>query len=154
MNYGRQLVCCLKFSFLFSFLAALLMYPFLGGGPPRTIHPVNPDAPLRLPDGVTKKVLVIGGGVAGLTTALKLAERGFDVTIKEKESYIGGRFGTQIFRALGKEFHVSHGFHGMLFSKIELGLFVLYYLILLSFQAEKIWNFSVFLVCVVCASRE
>lgn len=92
-------------------LAALLMYPFLGGGPPRTIHPVNPDAPLRLPDGVTKKVLVIGGGVSGLTTALKLAERGFDVTIKEKELYIGGRFGTQTFRALGKEFHVSHGFH-------------------------------------------
>ncbi len=35
--------------------------------------------------------LVIGGGVAGLTAALRLAERGMKVTLAEKRMYVGGR---------------------------------------------------------------
>jgi len=33
---------------------------------------------------------IIGGGIAGLTAALRLAERGFSVTIFEKGSLMGG----------------------------------------------------------------
>ncbi len=38
-----------------------------------------------------KKALVIGSGFAGLSTAINLAYKGFDVTILEKNSTIGGR---------------------------------------------------------------
>jgi phytoene desaturase len=38
-----------------------------------------------------KKIIVIGAGVAGLATAIRLAHKGFDVTIYEKNDYIGGK---------------------------------------------------------------
>jgi heterodisulfide reductase subunit A len=39
---------------------------------------------------VIPKGLVIGGGVAGMTAGLKLAEQGFEVTLVEKEAHLGG----------------------------------------------------------------
>jgi heterodisulfide reductase subunit A len=39
---------------------------------------------------MTKKSLVIGGGVAGIQTALDLADNGFDVVLVEKAPSIGG----------------------------------------------------------------
>ena len=39
-----------------------------------------------------KKVLVIGGGIAGLETALVAAQRGHDVTLCEKDSAFGGQW--------------------------------------------------------------
>ncbi len=38
-----------------------------------------------------KKVIVIGAGPGGLTSAMILAKRGFDVTVFEKEPVVGGR---------------------------------------------------------------
>ena len=38
-----------------------------------------------------KKVLVIGAGPGGLTAAMLLANRGFEVTVFEKEAHVGGR---------------------------------------------------------------
>ena len=38
-----------------------------------------------------KKVAVIGSGFAGLTSAIELASKGYQVTIFEKNSSIGGR---------------------------------------------------------------
>ncbi|MEW5947772.1 MAG: CoB--CoM heterodisulfide reductase iron-sulfur subunit A family protein [bacterium] len=38
-----------------------------------------------------KGILVVGGGVSGITTALEAAETGFSVTIIEKEPSLGGR---------------------------------------------------------------
>ncbi len=45
--------------------------------------------PLVVP--LQKRVLVLGGGVAGMQTALDIAEGGYPVTILEKEAYLGGR---------------------------------------------------------------
>lgn len=39
------------------------------------------------------KVGIVGAGVAGLTAALRLAERGFKVTVFEERNYVGGKFG-------------------------------------------------------------
>lgn len=40
---------------------------------------------------VTKRALVIGGGIAGIQTALDIAEAGYEVDIVEKEPTIGGK---------------------------------------------------------------
>ena len=41
---------------------------------------------------MAKSVIVLGGGVAGMSVAHELAERGFSVTIFEKlESFVGGK---------------------------------------------------------------
>ncbi len=37
-----------------------------------------------------KKVIILGGGVTGCVTAKELTERGYDVTLIEKEKYLGG----------------------------------------------------------------
>jgi heterodisulfide reductase subunit A-like polyferredoxin len=44
----------------------------------------------RLSFPVTKKGLVIGGGIAGMTAALRLAEQGFDTYLVEKDKVLGG----------------------------------------------------------------
>jgi len=49
---------------------------------------IQPLSELGLP--VTHKGLVIGGGVAGMTSALKLAEQGYEVFLLEKEERLGG----------------------------------------------------------------
>ncbi len=38
-----------------------------------------------------RKILVIGGGISGLTAALEAAEAGSQVIITEKAPYLGGR---------------------------------------------------------------
>lgn len=50
---------------------------------------MKPLEPVRLP--AHRHVLVIGGGVAGLRSALDLARRGLKVTLVEKNHYLGGR---------------------------------------------------------------
>ena len=54
------------------------------------------NAPLTAGESpVTKRALVIGGGIAGIQTALDIAEAGFEVDIVEKKPTIGGKM-TQI----------------------------------------------------------
>ncbi len=56
------------------------------------IAKVNLNAPLQAGEsGVVKRALVIGGGIAGIQTALDIADAGFPVDIVEKEPSIGGR---------------------------------------------------------------
>ena len=53
---------------------------------------VNLNAPLQPGESlVTKRALVIGGGIAGIQTALDIAEAGYPVDIVEKTPSIGGR---------------------------------------------------------------
>jgi heterodisulfide reductase subunit A len=40
---------------------------------------------------ITKKALIIGGGVAGLSAGIDLAEEGFEVYLVEKRPTIGGK---------------------------------------------------------------
>jgi quinone-modifying oxidoreductase subunit QmoA len=40
---------------------------------------------------VYRSILVVGGGIAGITAAVEAAEAGYDVVIVEKEPYLGGR---------------------------------------------------------------
>lgn len=50
------------------------------------------NAPLTAGESpVTKRALVIGGGIAGIQTALDIAEAGFEVDIVEKKPTIGGK---------------------------------------------------------------
>lgn len=60
----------------------------------RFLQPVKTDS---VP--VTPAALVIGGGVAGMTTALALGDQGFDVHIVEKEDRLGG-LANQVYRTL------------------------------------------------------
>ena len=65
----------------------------LGGA---AIAKVHLNAPLTAGTSpVTKRALVIGGGIAGIQTALDIADAGFEVDIVEKKPTIGGKM-TQI----------------------------------------------------------
>ncbi|HHY39511.1 MAG TPA: FAD-dependent oxidoreductase [Clostridia bacterium] len=44
----------------------------------------------KTPVGVTQKALVLGGGIAGMTAALGLADQGFPVYLVEREKELGG----------------------------------------------------------------
>jgi heterodisulfide reductase subunit A len=51
----------------------------------RRLQPLEPES-----IGLTKRTLVIGGGVAGIQAALDLADNGYDVVLVEKRPSIGG----------------------------------------------------------------
>jgi isorenieratene synthase len=76
----------------------------------------NCEAIERDPCGVTagkRRVVVVGGGIAGLAAATVLAERGARVTLCERESYLGGRAGSWPERlATGDTVDMERGFHG------------------------------------------
>ena len=59
-----------------------------------------------------KSVGIIGGGLAGVSAAIFLAERGFRVKIFEKETYLGGKVGSWPVKFNdGYTTQVEHGFH-------------------------------------------
>jgi isorenieratene synthase len=79
----------------------------------RSHHHVRarPDLPQRVGPDVT--AVVVGGGIAGVTAALVLAERGVRVELLEAAPHLGGRLGTWDRRlADGSEVVVEHGYHG------------------------------------------
>ncbi len=54
-------------------------------------------------------VVVVGGGLAGMTAAWRLVERGFQVTLVERRPYLGGRAYSFVDRETGQE--VDNGQH-------------------------------------------
>ncbi|MFC0626455.1 hydroxysqualene dehydroxylase [Kribbella deserti] len=61
---------------------------------------------------VPRRVAVVGGGIAGLTAATGLVERGIDVELIEREHYLGGRVGAWPEQLPdGTPVTMSRGFH-------------------------------------------
>jgi isorenieratene synthase len=59
-----------------------------------------------------KRAVIVGGGLAGISAALELARRNFEVTLVEASSSLGGKLTGWEIDALGQRFPVEHGFHG------------------------------------------
>lgn len=73
------------------------------------LNTVDETLPPTLPN--PKTVAVVGAGLAGISAATQLAERGFAVTLFEKENYLGGKVGAWTFESQGETLHMEHGFH-------------------------------------------
>ncbi|BCJ33961.1 dehydrogenase [Actinocatenispora thailandica] len=73
---------------------------------------IQPSAS-RHPGGPVGSVLVIGGGIAGMSAAVVMAERGFPVMVWEQAPQLGGRL-CAVPHTLpdGTEQPIDHGFHG------------------------------------------
>ncbi len=82
--------------------------------PRRVLRPPHRPDDATLPErvGAPKRVVVVGGGLAGIAAATALAERGYAVTLLEAASHLGGKIGGWEIEALGERFPVEHGFHG------------------------------------------
>ena len=68
-------------------LATLKARDLIAMGIAAAIH-ARPSKRVRIP--ITRKLLVIGGGVAGVTAALLAANAGIDVVLVEKSPFLGG----------------------------------------------------------------
>lgn len=73
------------------------------------LNEVDTTLPLQLT--TKKKVAVIGGGLAGISSASLLAERGFEVSLFERDSFLGGKVGSWEFESKGETLRTEHGFH-------------------------------------------
>jgi len=73
------------------------------------------SAPRGLPDASwlpsRPRAVVVGAGIAGLTAAAGLAERGVAVEVIEREHYLGGRVGGWTAHHEGVDLAMNRGFH-------------------------------------------
>ncbi len=54
------------------------------------VEKIDIPEPQLLEKGICRKILVIGGGIAGISAAIDVAKTGYDATIVEKEASLGG----------------------------------------------------------------
>jgi isorenieratene synthase len=81
------------------------------GNSPRRLAPPRRDLHTTVTSDV--RAVVVGGGIAGVSAALALAERGASVTLIERAHRLGGRLAAWPRRmADGSTHMVDHGFHG------------------------------------------
>ncbi|BBX70009.1 FAD-dependent oxidoreductase [Mycolicibacterium psychrotolerans] len=77
---------------------------------PRSLVTPDPLQPHQAPEGT--EAVIVGGGIAGVSAAVVLAERGVAVTLLEAADHLGGRLGAWSERLPdGAEQIIEHGFH-------------------------------------------
>ncbi len=78
------------------------------------VHPAAPGSPDAGALSSRPRAVVVGAGIAGLTAATALAERGVTVDVVEREEYLGGRVGGWTERPgdlEGAALAMNRGFH-------------------------------------------
>ncbi|HUC99522.1 MAG TPA: FAD-dependent oxidoreductase, partial [Candidatus Polarisedimenticolaceae bacterium] len=74
------------------------------------INQPDPNRPISVAS--PERVAVVGGGLAGIAAASLLAERGFKVTLFERNHYLGGKVGCwDVSFEDGNSIRIDHGFH-------------------------------------------
>ena len=58
---------------------------------------------------MSKKILIIGSGIAGISSSLKLKSFGLESTIVDKGNFIGGRVGTRDIKSKDNSDYFFHG---------------------------------------------
>ena len=91
-------------------IGTLLAYSRLAKPKPAVFQPDSLSLPRYLQQ--SKKVAVIGGGLAGLACAYELSQRGFIVTLLERSPNLGGKIASWEIEVEGETFRMEHGFHG------------------------------------------
>lgn len=89
------------------------------------VNHVDTLLPERLTGDARPRIAVIGGGLAGIAAASALARRGFQVTLVERNTHLGGKLGawTHTFDD-GSTAGVEHGFHAFFGSYYNLNAFL------------------------------
>ena len=64
-----------------------------------------------MPDTEGSQVIVVGAGIAGLSAALRLAERDFKVTLVEQNNFLGGKLGAHKHVEPCPDDYHEHSFH-------------------------------------------
>lgn len=59
-----------------------------------------------------RRVVVVGGGLAGLACAYELSQRGMQVTLLERAAQLGGKIASWSIEVKGVPLMMEHGFHG------------------------------------------
>jgi isorenieratene synthase len=80
------------------------------GGFEQLVNTIHHNAPMNVKE--QKKVAVVGAGIAGMSAAVVLAERGFEVDIFERDGFLGGKAGSWPHTFPDSySTNVEHGFH-------------------------------------------
>ena len=80
------------------------------GGYRQVLTEPDLSRPVKLTE--PRSATIVGGGIAGISAAAILADRGFGVRLLEKNSYLGGKVGSwPVGLSGGETTMVEHGFH-------------------------------------------
>jgi|Deesub1362A_J573_1020465.scaffolds.fasta_scaffold00268_17 quinone-modifying oxidoreductase subunit QmoB len=67
---------------------------------------------------LSKTIMVVGGGITGLTAALEAANAGYDVVLIEKEAELGG-WGAKLYKQIPREYPYEQLEEPLVFTKIK-----------------------------------